>query len=51
MKKKHDKKVFLLKSKLSNIKLLIFKALIDSVNSYWLKKLKEMKEELKNLKT
>ena len=50
MKKKHDKTVFLLRSKLNNIKFLILKALIDSVNSYQLKELKEMKEEFKNLK-
>ena len=58
-KKKHDKIVFLVKSKLNSIEILISKALIDSVISHdefllinnVLKKYNEMKEEIKNLKT
>ena len=51
--------VFLAKSKLYRIEVLIFKTLIDSVNSYdefvlinnVLKEYNEMKEEIKHLKT
>ena len=58
-KKKHDKIVFLAKSKLNSIEILISKALIDSVISHdefglinnVLKECNEMKEEIKNLKT
>ena len=58
-KKKHDKIVFLAKSKLNRIEILISKALIDSVISHdefvlinnVLKEYNEMKEEIKNLKT
>ena len=57
-KKKHDKIVFLAKSKLSEIEVLISKALIDSVTSHdefvlinnILKEYNEMKEEIKNVK-
>ena len=57
-KKKHDKILFLAKSKLNKIEVLISKALIDLVighDEYVLKKnvleeYKEMKEEIKNLK-
>ena len=56
-KKKHDKKVFLAKSKLN--KVLISKALFNSGISYdkfvlinnVVKEYKEMKEEIKNVKT
>ena len=56
---KHDKIVFLVKSKLNSIEFLISKALIDSVNSHdefvlinnVLKEYNEIKEEFKNLKT
>ena len=56
---KHDKIVFLAKSKLNSIEFLISKALIDSVNSHdefvlinnVLKEYNEIKEEFKNLKT
>ena len=55
-KKKHDKIVFLTKSKLNSIEVVISKALIDSVIShdasvlinYVLKEYEEMKEEIKN---
>ena len=58
-KNKHDKIVLLPKSKLNSIKVLISKALIDSVISHdeyalinnVLKEYNEMKEEIKNLKT
>ena len=58
-KKKHDKIVFLAKSKLNSIEVLISKALIDTVVSHdefvlinnVLKEYNEMKEEIKNLKT
>ena len=58
-KKKYDKIVLLAKSKLNSIEILIFKALIHSVDSHdecvlihnILKQYNEMKEELKNLKT
>ena len=58
-KKKHDKIVLLAKSKLNNIQVLIFKALIDSNISHdefalinnVLKEHDNMKEEIKNLKT
>ena len=58
-KKKHDKIVLLAKSKLNSIEVLISKALIDSVISHdefvlinnLLKEYKEIKEEIKNLKT
>ena len=56
---KHDKIVLLAKSKLNNIEVLISKSLIDSVISHnefvstnsVIKKYKEIKEEIKNLKT
>ena len=56
---KHDKIVFLVKSKLNSIEFLISKALIDSVNSHdefvlinnVRKEYNEIKEEFKNLKT
>ena len=56
---KHDKIVFLAKSKLNSIEFLISKALIYSVNSHdefvlinnVLKEYNEIKEEFKNLKT
>ena len=56
---KHDKIVFLAKSKLNSIEFLTSKALIDSVNSHdefvlinnVLKEYNEIKEEFKNLKT
>ena len=59
MKKRHDKIVFLAKSKFNTIEALISKALIDSVISHAefvlinnvLKEYNEMKEEIKNLKT
>ena len=58
-KKKHDKIVFLAKSKLNNIEVLISKALIDSNISHdefvlinnVLKEYDNMKEEIKILKT
>ena len=58
-KKRLDKTVFLGKSRLNNIKILIFKALIDSYISHdelvsvknVLKEFNEMKEGIKNLKT
>ena len=58
-KKKHDKIVFLAKSKLDKIEVLISKALIDSVISHeelvlinnLLKEYNKIKEEIKNLKT
>ena len=58
-KKKHDKIVFLAKSKLNRIEVLISKALIDSVISHEefvlinnaLKEYDNMKEEIENLKT
>ena len=58
-KKKHDKIVFLAKSKLNKIEVLISKALIDSNISHdkfvlmnnVLKEYNEMKDEIKNLKT
>ena len=57
-KKKHDKMVFLAKSKSNNIEVLISKVLIDSYISHdefalinVLKEYDEMKEEIKNLKT
>ena len=58
-KKKHNKILFLAKSKLNKIEALIFKALIESVISHdefifinnMLKKYNEMKEEFKNLNT
>ena len=57
--KKHNKTVLLKKSKLNKIKVLISKALIDSVISHdelvltnnVLKEYNEPKEEIKNLKT
>ena len=56
---KHDKIVLLGKSKLNRIKVLIFKALIDSVISYngfilinnVLREYNKMKEEIKNVKS
>ena len=56
---KHDKIVFLAKSKLNSIEFLISKALIDSVISHdgfilinnLLKEHNKIKEEFKNLKT
>ena len=56
-KNKHGKIVLLAKSKLNSIKVLIFKALIDSVISHYefvlinyvLKEYHKMKEEIKNL--
>ena len=58
-KKKHDKIIFLAKSKLNKIEALIFKSLIYSViihNEFVLinnvlKEYNKMKEEIKNLKT
>ena len=58
-KKKHDKIVLLAKCKLNSIKVIISKALIDSVISHdefvlinnVLKEYNEMKEEIKILKT
>ena len=58
-KKKHDKIVFLAKSKLDKIEVLISKALIDSVISHeefvlinnLLKEYNKIKEKIKNLKT
>ena len=58
-KKKHDKKVFLAKSKLNKIEVLISKTLFNSGISYdkfvlinnVVKEYKEMKEEIKNVKT
>ena len=58
-KKKHNKIVFLAKSKLNNIEVLISKALIDSVISHGefvlinnvLKEDNRMEEEIKKLKT
>ena len=58
-KKKHDKKVFLAKSKLNKIEVLISKALFNSGISYdkfvlinnVVKEYKEMKEEIKNVRT
>ena len=58
-KKKHDKIVFLAKSKLNSIEVLISKTLIDTAVSHdefvlinnVLKEYNEMKEEIKNLKT
>ena len=58
-KKKHDKIVFLAKSKLNSIEVLISKALIDSVISHnefilinnVLKEYNKMNEEIENLKT
>ena len=58
-KKKYDKIVLLAKSKLSSIKILISKTLIDSNISHdefvlinnVLKEYNDMKEEIKNLKT
>ena len=58
-KKRHEKIVLLAKSKLNNIKALIFKALIGSSISHdefvlinnVLKNYDDMKEEIKNLKT
>ena len=58
-KKKHDKIVLLAKSKLNSIKVLIYKALIDSNISHdefvlinnMLKEYDEIKELIKNLKT
>ena len=58
-KKKHDKIVFLAKSKLNSIEVFISKALIDSVISHdesvlitnVLKEYNKMKKEIKNLKT
>ena len=58
-KKKHNKIILLAKSKLNSIKVLISKALIDSVISHdgfvltnnVLKEYNEIKEEIKNLKT
>ena len=55
-KKKHDKIVFLAKSKLKSIEVLISKTLIDSVISQnafvlmnnFLKEYSKMKEEIKN---
>ena len=54
-KKKHDKIVLLAKSKLTSIKVLISKALIDSINSHAefivikvFKEYNKMKEEIKN---
>ena len=58
-KKKHDKIVLLLKSKLNSLEVLISKTLIDSIISHdefvlinnVLKEYDKMKEEIKNLKT
>ena len=58
-KKKHDKKVFLAKSKLNKIEVLISKALFDSNISHdefffinnVLKEYDEINEKIKNLKT
>ena len=58
-KKKHEKMVFLAKSKLNSIKVLISKALTDSVISHdefvlinnMIKEYNKMKEEIKNLET
>ena len=58
-KENHDKMVLLAKSKLNNIEVLIFTALLDSNISYdefvsinnVLKEYHEMKEKMKNLKT
>ena len=58
-KKKHDKTVFLAKSKLNSIEVLISNSLINSVISHdkfilinnVLKQYDKMKEEIKNLKT
>ena len=58
-KKKHDKIIFLAKSKLNKIEALIFKSLIYSVIIHTefvlinnvLKEYNKMKEEIKNLKT
>ena len=55
----HEEIVLLAKSKLNSIEILIYKAFIDSVISHdesvfmnnMLKEYKEMKEEIKNLKT
>ena len=57
--KKHDQTVFLAKSKLNKIEVLISKALFNSGISYdkfvlinnVVKEYKEMKEEIKNVKT
>ena len=58
-KRKHDKIVLLAKSKLNSIKILLFKASIDSIISQdefilinnVLKEYNQKKEEVKNLKT
>ena len=57
-KKKHDKIVLLVKSKLNSVEILISKALIDSVISHYefaliyvLKDSNKMKKEIKNFKT
>ena len=58
-KKKYDKKVLLVKSKLNNIEVLISKTLIDSNISHdefvslnnLLKEFDNMREEIRNLKT
>ena len=58
-KKKHDKLVFLAKSKLNRIEFLISKSLIDSsithdelfLKNIVLKEYNKMNEEIKNLKT
>ena len=58
-KKKYDKKVLLVKSKLNSIEVLISKTLIDSNISHdefvslnnLLKEFDNMREEIKNLKT
>ena len=59
MKKKHDKMVFLGKTKLNCIEVLIYKALIDSnishdefsLRNIMLKVYDDMKEKINNLKT
>ena len=59
MKKKHDKMVFLGKTKLNSIEVLISKALIDSnishnefsLRNIMLKVYDDMKEKINNLKT
>ena len=59
MKKKHDKMVFLGKTKLNSIEVLIYKALIDSnishdefsLRNIMLKVYDDMKEKINNLKT
>ena len=59
MKKKHDKMVFLGKTKLNGIEVLIYKALINSnishdefsLRNIMLKVYDDMKEKINNLKT